>query len=147
MSFDDKVWQYLPHRPPMLLVNHLVEVENTAAQSEVLINDEAPFFNRKSKIIPAWVGIEYMGQTAALIAGYQLEQGTTGPHLGFLLGTRNYSTTVPHFKENSKLLVKCSEKAVVGEGLATFDCAIYIDNEQEPAATASLSVFRRPIED
>jgi predicted hotdog family 3-hydroxylacyl-ACP dehydratase len=141
--FDTKVMEYLPHRPPMLLVNHIIEVSDTHAIADVLIDQETPFITEHG--VPASIGIEYMGQTAALIAGYQLEQGKTKPHLGFLLGTRAYSTEIAYFPINKTLRVECREKALVGDSLATFECIIAFIGESEPIAKANLSVFRKPM--
>ncbi len=144
--FDAKILDYLPHRPPMLLVNKIVDISQSHAIAEVWIDDLAPFATEQG--VSAAIGIEYMGQTAALIAGFQLEQGLTEPHLGFLLGTRAYTTEVDHFPLNTVLQVECREKALVGDSLATFDCIITLAGQsvdQEPLARANLSVFRKPL--
>lgn len=141
--FDAKILTYLPHRPPMLLVNKILEVSESHAVTEVWIDEHAPFMCEQG--VPAAIGIEYMGQTAALIAGYQLEQGTTEPHLGFLLGTRAYTTQLAYFPLNMTLRVECREKALVGDSLATFDCIISQADKPEAIAQANLSVFRKPI--
>lgn len=145
--FDAKILTYLPHRPPMLLVNKILEVSESHAITEVWIDEHAPFISEYG--VSAAIGIEYMGQTAALIAGYQLEQGTTEPHLGFLLGTRAYTTELAYFPLNTVLQVECREKALVGNSLATFDCTISLvdrsDPKAESIAQANLSVFRKPL--
>jgi len=146
MLVDEKILEYIPHRSPMLLINHIVNVEKTESKATVVISKESSFFNSKKDYVPSWVGLEYMGQTAALIAGYQLEQGMTEPHLGFLLGTRNYSVTTSGFEAGVILEVVCKEKAVVGDGLATFDCSIFIQGQDAAVAKAGLTVFRRKVE-
>lgn len=143
--FDNDILRYLPHRPPMLLVNRLLEVSQTHAIAKVFIDEQTPFISDRG--VSAVIGIEYMGQTAALIAGYQLEQGLTEPHLGFLLGTRAFSIEQDYFLPNQSLIVECREKALVGDSLATFDCIIRLDSESEVIAKASLSVFRKPLSD
>jgi len=142
--FDEKVLNYLPHRPPMLLVNKVLEVSLEHAIGEVILDEQAPFMTKQG--VPAVIGIEYMGQTAALIAGYQLEQGNTEPHLGFLLGTRAYSSEQEFFLTGQNLIIECQEKAIVGDSLATFDCSIRTSTSSESIARASLSVFRKPLE-
>lgn len=146
--FDPQLFDLLPHRPPMLLVNKVVDLSATQSSAEVIIDEEAPFYDEKhgEKGIPSWVGIEYMGQTAALIAGYQLQQGLSEPHLGFLLGTRRFQAEVSHFAVGTILLVSCVEKAIVGDSLATFDCEIRDQLSTSVLATASLSVFRKPLD-
>lgn len=142
--FDPQLFDLLPHRPPMLLVNKVVELSATQSAAEVIIDADAPFYHESG--IPSWVGIEYMGQTAALIAGYQLQQGLSEPHLGFLLGTRRFQAEVSRFAAGSVLLVSCVEKAIVGDSLATFDCEIRDQSSDLVLATANLSVFRKPLD-
>jgi len=146
--FDSRLYELIPHRPPMLLLNRIMAVDERSSSSLVMIDQNSSFFQSEMGV-PSWVGLEYMGQTAALIAGYQLQQGTIGPHLGFLLGTRAYKAECDYFQPGSCLKVSCSEKVIVGDDLATFDCLIENYNKDsqssELLATASLSVFRRQI--
>ena len=145
--FDQRLFALIPHRPPMLLINKVLDVDARSSSSLVLIDEHASFFE-SDKGVPAWIGLEYMGQTAALIAGHQLQQGLVGPHLGFLLGTRAFKSECDYFSPGT-YKVRCEETALVGDGLATFSCFIenYAQDAQETncLATASLSVFRRPI--
>ncbi len=147
--FDKEVLELIPHREPMLLVNHLISVSEKCSQARVLIDEQTPFFV-PGEGVPAWIGLEYMGQTAALIAGYQQREGLSKPHLGFLMGSRKYHSSLAHFPSGENLVVSCEEAALVGESLATFNCTIRSesnsDSNIEALATAVLSVFRRPIE-
>lgn len=143
--FDSELFELIPHRPPMLLINEVKDLNQTASSALVEINQQTPFFEALLGV-PSWIGLEYMGQTAALIAGYQLREGLSKPHLGFLLGARHYKTEQEYFPEGSRLLVSCHEAALVGESLATFDCTISDEANQQKIASASLSVFRKPID-
>ncbi len=143
--FEAEIFELLPHRPPMLLINGIKYLSQEASSAYTYVDTDAPFFE-EGRGVPAYIGLEYMGQTAALIAGYQLKHGLVEPHLGFLLGTRSYQTQVDYFAENKVLLIECKEKAVVGDSLATFDCSIRYRNEGAILATANLSVFRKPKE-
>lgn len=136
--------QLLPHREPMLLLHRAVHVGERAAQAEVLITPQSPFFT-SDRGVPSWIGVEYMGQTAALIAGWQLLHGHTRPHVGLLLGTRKYEAETGWFTPG-RLLVRCTEEAVVGDGLATFRCEILDRSAASQLARARLSVFRKPVE-
>lgn len=138
-----EIYELLPHRPPMLFINELISLGPEHAETKVLINNQAAFFE-PDKGVPAWIGLEYMGQTAALIAGYQLKMGLVEPHLGFLLGTRSFKTNCSYFADDQTLEVSCQEKAVMGESLATFACTIANDENKDLLASAVLSVFRKP---
>jgi predicted hotdog family 3-hydroxylacyl-ACP dehydratase len=142
-QFDQRLWKILPHRPPMLLINKIISVEKNQSQAMVFIDENSPFF-KKGQGISASIGLEYMGQTAALIAGYEVLQGkATEPHLGYLLGMRKYESTTAYFKVGRVLIVECKEEAVVGESLARFNCTIRYQHCEEIIVTASLSVLRK----
>jgi len=143
MQIDTQILELIPHRPPMLLIDQLVSVTQTSAEAMVNVTMNTPFLVNEK--VPAWIGLEYMGQTAALIAGYQQREGLCEPHLGFLLGSRKYSTSVSSFLIGQSLLVRAEEAAVVGESLATFKCTIEDSKTQTSFAEAMLSVFRRPL--
>lgn len=137
--------QLIPHRAPMLLLDRLVNVTDSSASAEIDIRPDASFFTSEQGV-PAWIGVEYLGQTAALIAGFQLHQGRVEPHLGLLLGTRKYVAHRPWFPPRVTLTVTCTEVAVVGQSLATFAGEIYDKQSGALYASAKLSVFRRPLE-
>ena len=142
--FDPKIKQLIPHREPMLLINALLDVTQQSSESRVVIDAETPFATKQG--VPAWIGLEYMGQTAALIAGQQQREGLCQPHLGFLMGSRRYQTNVDFFHLGRTLCVRCEQAALVGESLATFSCTISDETTGEQLATALLSVYRRPLD-
>lgn len=143
MNKDPRLLQLIPHRPPMLLIDQLLEVSANRSSAQVNITPTSSFYV-EGKGVPAWIGLEYMGQTAALIAGFQLEQGLVEPHLGLLLGTRKYSAHTPWFAPGAQLRIICQELAVVGQSLANFTCEIQDLHSDALLASARLTVYRRP---
>lgn len=139
-----RIESLIPHRRPMLLIDEAESISGSYSSSRIHISESSSFFVT-GKGVPSWIGVEYMGQTAAMIAGYQLEQGQVEPHVGLLLGTRKYSATQAWFEPGTTLTVSCEELAVVGQGLATFHCEI--KNGEQLLASAKLSVFRKPLEE
>ncbi|MFC3095371.1 hypothetical protein DRW07_16050 [Alteromonas sediminis] len=146
--FESKILDLIPHRPPMLLINRILALDVSESSALVIIDEQTPFFE-EGKGVPAWLGLEYMGQTAAMIAGHRLELGLIEPHLGFLIGTRAYKATCDYFEPGCSLQVTSRESAMVADGFAKFDCEIAVYDSalknQDTIATASLSVFRRPL--
>ena len=140
---DPQLYALIPHREPMLLIDQVLRVAQDSSAAQVDINRDSSFFV-VNQGVPAWIGLEYMGQTAALIAGYQLQQGLTRPHLGFLLGTRQYAMHTTWFREGDRLVVECEQVAITGEQLAQFQCTIRRGDDM--LATAKLSVYRKPLE-
>ena len=146
LQFDPKILDLIPHREPMLLINEVLDVGLSSSSSRVFISASTPFF-KEGYGVNSWIGIEYMGQTAALIAGYRLKNGSLDPHLGFLLGTRSYKVYCAYFLPGSILKVTCKELSMVGEDFAKFECAIHAADPQLPEgrllAEANLSVYRK----
>ncbi|MBX2809226.1 MAG: hypothetical protein KTR20_11405 [Cellvibrionaceae bacterium] len=141
---DPKLLDLLPHRPPMLLLHQLHHVDAQSASAGVYIHQQTPFFET-GQGVPTWIGIEYMGQTAALIAGNQARQAPgDAAALGLLLGTRHYRADSSHFQPGATLRIHCQQEARVGDELATFACTICHAGEDKPIASAKLSVLRRP---
>jgi predicted hotdog family 3-hydroxylacyl-ACP dehydratase len=143
---DARIYDLIPHREPMLLIDRIIDLGDNFSKTEICITPESSFFEA-GKGVPSWIGIEYMGQTAALIAGSQLQQGKVTPHLGLLLGTRKYQANTAWFAEGDRLQVNCTEIAVVGNQLANFLCEIYRQSDQMLYASAKLSVFRKPLDE
>ncbi len=143
LRFDPEILTLIPHREPMLLINHIVRLSAQRAETLVTIDEQTPFVN--SHGVPAWIGLEYMGQTSALIAGFQEREGLCEPQLGFLMGSRKYQSQVDHFSLGQTLRVSCDEGALVGTSLANFNCALHVADTGVELATATLSVFRRPL--
>lgn len=125
----------------MLLLNRVVAVDDVSAQSLVFIDEEALFFDH-GKGVPTWIALEYMGQTSAMIAGYQNLRQSVEPRLGFFLGTRLFDANCEYFEPESILHVRCRENALVGETLANFDCSVSLQGSNTTLASASISVFR-----
>lgn len=137
----DRLYQLLPHRPPMLLLDEIAEVSNNCASAFVDVGKDCSFYV-EGYGVPAWVAVEYMGQTAALIAGWQLEQGLVEPHVGFLLGTRKLSAAQQWLKAGDRYRVQCQETATVAGNLANFDCRVE-SMSGSLIVRCKLSVFRK----
>lgn len=139
-----KTWtldELIPHRPPMRLLTRVCAVAADCAEAQVDITALSAFAVG-SHGVPSWVGLEYMGQTAALIAGFQESSGLLEPHTGFLLGARRFRAAVPYFALGESLAIRCEQVAGVGLQVAAFDCTIR--RGDHTLGTAQLSVFRAP---
>ncbi len=141
---NTEIDRLIPHREPMQLIQEIVELEAKASCTRITIDKRCTFFEI-GKGVPVWIGLEYMGQTAALIAGYQVQQGLAKASLGFLLGTRRYTANVEYFAPDQVLIVSAKQSAHVGENLATFDCVIHSDGIE--LANARLSVLRKKVDE
>jgi len=86
-----------------------------------------PWFGDNERGVPSCVGIEYMAQAIAALAGL-LSRREGGPiRIGFLLGTRKYTTHVPFFPHNAMLTIRARQVCVTENNFGLMDCEIRSD--------------------
>ena len=128
---------YLPHRGLMCLLDRLIEVDVEHAVSEVDTPSSGLFVSDGK--VPAWVGVEYMAQTVAAWTGNRARLRGGRPRVGFLLGTRRYSTECSWFDSGKTLRIEARCEFISDNGLGMFDCRILLG--ADILATARISVF------
>lgn len=137
----DSIEDLVLHRSPMLLVQSVIDWNETGA--EVLVNTkDSGLFADSQGNIPAWVGIEYMAQAVAAYAGIVSKVNNEPLRLGFLLGTRRYSANVSAFLPDQQLRVCVKELLRDENNLVLFDC--YIFSGDELLARAELKAIQPP---
>ena len=128
--------ELVPHGPAMTLIERLVDYSPQRSVATVTITPQSRFV--ESGGVPAWVGIEYMAQTIAAHAGYEARLRGEPPAIGFLLGTRSYSTEVGAFPLGSELTITV-EPLVTDAKLGAFQCSIATERV---VATAVVNTYQ-----
>ncbi|MCL2524616.1 MAG: 3-hydroxylacyl-ACP dehydratase [Betaproteobacteria bacterium] len=130
---------YLPHRPPMVLLDHVVEAAETRIVCETTLRVDSPFCDGAA--VPGWVGIEYMAQTIGVLAGWRALAEQLPVKIGFLVGTRHYQSHVPQFRVGDVLRITADEEMMSADKLSVMRCAVH-DAAGKLLAEASLLVFQ-----
>ena len=140
MDFNNiDVAELIPHSDKMVWLDSIISCDNHSLSAELIVRDEG--LSGNDKTVPAWVGIEYMAQAVAAYAGVMAKQAGEPIKLGFLLGTRRYSSNVAEFSVGSTLTVRV-EKILQDNNLGAFECRIQgVDVE----ASAILNVYQPPL--
>ncbi len=99
ISFPISVESLLPHKPPMLMVDSILNIDDTEKSSviESTIRPEFPFIS-KDYSLEGEAFIEIMAQAAAAQHGYNLKRNKQREEKGFIVGIRK-------FKIESKVFV------------------------------------------
>lgn len=113
---------FVPHRPPMLLLDHVIEYSEERLVASVTIKKDS--FGVENGFVPGWFGIEYMAQSIAAYNGLNFSKGG-GPEIGFLVGSRGYKATVPSFAVGQELIITV-ERSFIVENSGSFQCRIDI---------------------
>jgi len=133
--------EFVVHRPPMLLLDRLVEIGPKHAICEWRVR-EGDVFLTPDRGVPAYIGVEYMAQCNAVYAGARERVYGFPPKLGLLLGTRHFKADVHYFEVGSTYQVKCLELVRNAEGTASFDCQIFCNGKT--IVNARLAVLQKP---
>ncbi len=129
----------IPHSGSMVLLDRIVAYDEQGLTAELKIRGDGLFGDDQS--VPAWVGIEYMAQTIAAYAGMMAKQVDEPIRLGFLLGTRRYTSNVAAFKVGSLLTIRV-KKIMQDDNLGVFDCLCLGAGVE---VTAKLNVYQPPL--
>ena len=112
----------LAHSGEMMLLDKIVRFDDQSMVSEVTVRADGLFGDDKG--VPALVGIEYMAQTISAHGGMMDKIAQRPTYLGFLLGTRSYTSNVDCFLIGSVLTVTV-EKIMQEQGLGVFGLQHY----------------------
>lgn len=134
---------FLPHRPPMIMLAELISVDVPGESSAVA--DTSPsciFYDPELRGVPACAALEYMAQTMALAVGAEHRRRGQTPKVGFVLGTRRLEVKVATFESGKRYVVnaKC---IYVDEEFVSFDCSI-TDPDGATVAAALFTAYQPP---
>lgn len=136
----EKIEDYLRHTPPMRLVDELLDTEENSVTTAVTITRDCTFFSDELQGVPAWVGLEYMAQSAAVWVGLDNVRHNRPVELGFLVSARQYQAHQPVFPLGERFIVKVNRQ--FGEdAIAVFDGVIHAANG-ESYAEAQFTAYR-----
>lgn len=118
---DYAITELLAHEGAMMLLDKVVKFDEQSMVSEVVVRNDGLFGDATG--VPALLGIEYMAQTISAHGGMLDKLAQRPSYLGFLLGTRCYTSNVDSFLAGTVLTVSV-EKVMQEQGLGVFDCKI-----------------------
>jgi predicted hotdog family 3-hydroxylacyl-ACP dehydratase len=104
-SFPIDASQFLPHKPPMLMVEQIVSVNDQEKSSliETTVHPDSLFLSEENTLYGEAL-IEIMAQAAAAQHGYNLAKENKHEEKGFIVGIRKFEITGEAFV-NDKLSV------------------------------------------
>jgi len=132
------VAELIPHSGRMVLLDRIIDFDEQSLSAELTVRDDGLLGDDKS--VAAYVGIEYMAQAVAAYTGIQAKQAGEPIKLGFLLGTRRYTSNVGNFAVGTLLTIQV-KNIMQDDKLGVFDCKIHATGIE---ITASLTVYQPP---
>ncbi|MFV8782814.1 hypothetical protein ACNKU7_10370 [Microbulbifer sp. SA54] len=129
--------ELVPHSGDMSLLDEILTVAEETLSARLTVRDDG-IFSRDQRV-PAYLGIEYMAQAIAAFSGYHAREAGKPVELGFLLGTRRFTTSAAWFACGSTLTVSVERLLQANNGMATFECHITGDGIEQ---SARLNVYQ-----
>lgn len=134
------VADYLPHDAPMIFIDKIIEYQTNTLKTETTITSQSPYFDASLSGVPNYVGIEYMAQTVAALAGIEAKERDDIIRIGFLLGSRKLQLHAPLYRLGESYQTRVTRLYQEDTGLAVFECQIL--NQDNIIAEANINVFQ-----
>lgn len=131
--------ELLPHKPPMILLDRVLHIEGENLLAEVTIRPDSMFCDEMR--VGGWVGIEYMAQAIGALSGWLAKQQNLPIRLGFLVGTRRYTSHTPWFRVGQTLHIHVQREIAAENGVSAVACRI-TEPDAQLHAEAMLTVFQ-----
>ncbi len=121
-----------------MLLTDIINWDEACLEATVEINRDSVFADEDGHV-PSWVGLEYMAQAIAALAGIKRKLAGEAVKIGLLLGTTKYSANIGCFKAGVCLSIRIKQVYVDENNLALFDCEI--SAEGQVLATAQVKAI------
>jgi predicted hotdog family 3-hydroxylacyl-ACP dehydratase len=117
-----RVDDLVPHRGAMSLLDSIDGYGEDWLRASVTPDATSTFAGAHG--IPAWVGIEYMAQTAAAFGGIERAQRGEKPSIGLLIGSRYYRSMLDIIPFGTRLSIEARLALRDEEDFAAYDCRL-----------------------
>lgn len=136
------VAELVPHAADMILIDAVESFGDDTLRAVATVRPDG-LFSRPDGSLPNWLALEIMAQAVAAWAGCQARAAGQPVELGFLLGTRRFTPSVPSLPAGARLAISVARSLHdEASGLGVFECAVTQDGRT--LAEARLNVYRPP---
>ena len=122
--------EYLPHEPPMVLIDEVIYVDDNKAVTRCYVNRNgvlSPFLNENGDL-PAFFALEIFAQSVGVWNGYMQKESKNKIKIGMLLGTRNFKIKYTFFKIWTEITTIVQQNMSDGT-LANFEGKIFLNKK------------------
>ncbi len=128
----------VPHRGAMCLLDSIDDYGEEWLRASLVTRPTSLFAQNEG--MPAWMGIEYMAQTAAAFGGIEQVQRGEKPSIGLLIGSRYYRAVRTFIPFDTRLDVLAKIAMRDAEDFAAYDCTLSASGEV--LAQCTLKAYR-----
>ena len=125
---------------PIILIDSIVSHQSDSLITQTQISPQSAYFDETLQGVPNYVGIEYMAQSIAALAGVEALLQGQPIKVGFLLGSRKLQMHQQLFTLGQTYRTHVTRLYQEESGLAVFDCQIF--HQDRLMAQANVNVFQ-----
>ena len=131
MIEKEELLSIVPHRGRMLLLSRVkgYNVKERSLEAEFDITEDCLFYDSAAAGVPAWVGIEFIAQAIAALAGLRGREKGEEPQLGFILSISSVETELSFFRAGSTVEIKVKEKGYM-DAVHSFEGRIFLEGRK-----------------
>ncbi|HTP39200.1 MAG TPA: hypothetical protein VMI92_06455 [Steroidobacteraceae bacterium] len=135
------VAQLLPHEGRMLLLEEVLARTDDFIRTALTIRADSVLCDGVAGV-PAWVGMEYMAQTACAYCGVEEARAGRPASVSLLLGSRSYTARVPVFPIGTRLIINADLLVRGDDNLVVFRCSIRDAADDAELACGDIKAIR-----
>jgi predicted hotdog family 3-hydroxylacyl-ACP dehydratase len=134
---DWEIAELVPHKPPMVLIDRILEAASDCIVVESDIDADCPFVG-KGERLHAWWAVEYLAQGVAVLAG--LRERAVGKPVpeGYITSCRRFDSSAATLPLGGTARITATELIQVDMSMGVFACELTVGDFQ---ATATISVY------
>lgn len=135
--------EYLPHEPPMVLIDEVIYVDDNKAVTRCYVNRNgvlSPFLNENGDL-PAFFALEIFAQSVGVWNGYMQKESKNKIKIGMLLGTRNFKIKSTFFKIGTEITTIVQQNMSDGT-LANFEGKIFLNKKKNQCLRSKMLLLQ-----
>ncbi len=132
------VEKLIPQRPPMQLIDEVVDITDNSIQTKLEIRPDNIFLSGGR--LENCALIECLAQSTAALLGYRTHGGNTPPAIGFLVGMQNIRFTSAAIRIGDVLLINVIETAAISN-YGMYRGQVFLDRSE--VCSGTLKLFSR----
>ena len=137
---DFTIRELLVHRPPMLLLDEVVDYGHDHLVARLTVAADGVFVSAGS--VPALLCFEYMAQAIAAHRGIADRLAGREPQVGLVLGSRELLLSADRLVDGAPLLVRVESDFLVGGALVRYRGTVIDESTSAVLARADMKAFQ-----
>ena len=121
----------VPHKGKMLLLSRIIsyDLKEQTLCAEYDITENCIFYNPVIKVVPAWVGFEFIAQAISALSGLRGLMSEEEPKIGYILSVSSMQIISPFFQAGNTVQINVKESGLLDQ-VYNFEGTIFLEGKE-----------------